>query len=110
MIAYVGKDLHSIKWRSFKIHIKTMDHRFAPVESYSVPPMYNLKTDPGEQHELMNNGKMEYTWVYAQLRKIMKPKIISMKVYPNIKTGQNFNGYNFFATKMRQWVVDFKTR
>ncbi|MBW2367171.1 MAG: arylsulfatase [Deltaproteobacteria bacterium] len=110
IIAYVGKDLHAVKWRSFKIHFKTTEDRLSPVQTYSIPPIFNLKNDPGERHPLFRYGKFEYTWVFTQVRKIVTPKKISMKVYPNIKVGEDFSGYNYLATKVRRWIVDFKTR
>ncbi len=90
---YIGDDIFSFKWRNFKIHMKTAENLFAPVQQYIFPVVYDVKNDPGEQVNLMVEDKFAYSWVYVPLGEILGGAHKSMMEYPNIKPGENFQGY-----------------
>ena len=53
MVFYIGNELFSVKWRSLKVHFKTIEKLVeAPVQSYVFPPMYDVVNDPGEVNDI----------------------------------------------------------
>jgi len=90
---YVGNDLFAVKWRSFKIHLKTAESIWAPIQTYQFPPVYDVSNDPGEVNNLMKFNLFAHSWVYAPMEKILKEKGASMKKYRNINPGEDFTGY-----------------
>ena len=93
ILYYIGNDLFSVKWRSFKIHLKTVESFWDPVQTHLFPPVYDVTNDPGEDNDLMKIGLFSYSWVYGPMGKILVRKAASMKEYPNIQPGQEFDGY-----------------
>ena len=91
---YIGNELFTVKWRSFKIHLKTVESFWGPVQTHLFPPVYDVTNDPGEDNDLMKFGLFSYSWVYSPMGKILGKKAASMQEYPNIKPGQDFEGYN----------------
>ena len=57
------------------------------------PKMYDIKNDPGETRELWRNEGYSHIYLMEPIMKILTEKAISMKQYPNIKPGAEFNGY-----------------
>ncbi len=90
---YVGNDLFAVKWRSFKIHLKTAESIWSPIQTYQFPPVYDVSNDPGEVNNLMKFNLFAHSWVYAPMEKILKEKGESMKKYRNINPGEDFTGY-----------------
>ncbi|MCP4362581.1 MAG: sulfatase-like hydrolase/transferase [Chloroflexi bacterium] len=93
ILYYVGNDLFAVKWRSFKIHLKTAESLWDPIHEYMFPPVYDVANDPGEQNNLMKFSLFSHSWVYGPMAKLLGEKGASMKVYPNIAPGQDFDGY-----------------
>ena len=93
IIYYVGEDIFSVKWRSFKIHLKTAESLWSPVQTYIFPPVYDVVNDPGETNNLMKFHLFTHSWVYGPMGKLLQEKGASMAKFPNIKTGADFNGY-----------------
>jgi arylsulfatase len=93
ILYFVGEDLYSVKWRSFKIHLKTAENLWAPVHSHIFPPVYDVSNDPGEDNELMRMSLFAYSWVYTPMNHILGELGTSIKKYPNIKPGEEFSGY-----------------
>ena len=93
ILYYIGNDLFTVKWRSFKIHLKTAESLWAPIQEYMFPPVYDIANDPGEQNNLMKFNLFSHSWVYGPMAKLLGEKGGSMKVYPNIQPGQEFEGY-----------------
>ena len=52
----------------------------------------NLASDPGELYNLMAT-KMDMGWMLAVVLKFVADFQKSIAKYPNIKTGEEFNGY-----------------
>jgi len=57
------------------------------------PIVYDVRNDPGEDNELIKESLFAYSWVYAAMGKVLTEKGASMVEYPNIKPGQDFEGY-----------------
>ena len=93
VLYYIGNDLFAVKWRSFKIHLKTAENLWAPIQEYMFPPVYDIVNDPGEDNNLMKFGLFSHSWVYGPMAKLLGEKAASMKAYPNIQPGQEFDGY-----------------
>ena len=93
ILYYIGNDLFAVKWRSFKIHLKTAESLWSPIQEYMFPPVYDITNDPGEQNNLMKFNLFSHSWVYGPMAKLLGEKGASMKVYPNIQPGQDFEGY-----------------
>lgn len=93
VLVWIGDTLFAVKWRSFKIHLKTAESLFSPIQTYFFPPVYDVANDPGEANNLMKLNLFAHSWVYVPMGRIIGEKMASMKKYPNIKPGQDFNGY-----------------
>ncbi len=93
VLCYIGSDLVSVKWRTFKIHLKTYESLWAPAQEYQFPPVYDVANDPGEANNLMKFSLFSHSWVYGPMGKILGDKAKSMVAYPNIKPGAEFEGY-----------------
>ena len=90
IIFYIGNELFSIKWRTLKIHFKTIEKLLtAPVHNYIFPPIYDVVNDPGEVNDIF----IQNAWAIVPARKIIHEKTKSFKQYPNIQPGENFKGY-----------------
>ena len=93
VLFYIGDDLFSVKWRSFKIHPRTVESLWSPIQTYQFPPIYDVANDPGEQNNLIKYDLFAHSWVYVPMGKILQEKAASMKKFPNIRPGDDFNGY-----------------
>ncbi len=82
-----------MKWRTLKIHLKTVESLWAPVQTHLFPPVYDVANDPGEDNDLMRGALFAYSWVYAPMGQILREMAGSMQAYPNIAPGQEFEGY-----------------
>ena len=94
ILYFVGDDLFTVKWRSFKIHLKTTETLWSPVHTYTFPPVYDVRNDPGEENELMKHSLFAYSWVYTPLNQLTGDLTASVMEYPNIKPGEEFTGYS----------------
>ena len=93
IVYYVGDDLFAVKWRSFKVHMKTVDDLWAPVQEHLFPPIYDVVNDPGEDNNLMKMSLFSHSWVYAAIGELLHEHAMSMHEYPNIQPGELFEGY-----------------
>jgi len=93
VLVYIGDDLFSVKWRSFKIHLKTMESIWSPPQTYMFPQVFDVSNDPGEQNELMKQSLFTYSWVYVAMRNVLQEKAASIRKYPHIRPGEDFKGY-----------------
>jgi arylsulfatase len=94
ILYYIGDQLFAGKWRDFKMHFITREGRIAQNKYWSVPLLYNVKRDPGEYLELNSTDIVgRYIWAAAELLKVLGEKQASMKEYPNIAPGAEFDGY-----------------
>ena len=90
VVFYIGNELFSVKWRSLKVHFKTIEKLVeAPVQSYVFPPMYDVVNDPGEVNDIF----VETAWAYGPVQQIIGDLTRSYQRYPNIAPGADFTGY-----------------
>lgn len=90
--------LLSVKWRIYKVIFRYTDSTLRPaVEQDYVKPQfplfYDLSSDPHEDNNLtysdLTNG-----WMLWPVFKIIGAYERSVKEYPNIKVGEDFEGYS----------------
>jgi arylsulfatase len=93
VITFVGTDVWSVKWRNMKVHFKTAEGTHDRVISYTFPQVYDIKNDPSENYELFGNEGYSHTWIMEPVMKIISATQKSMAQHPNIKPGQEFEGY-----------------
>lgn len=93
VITYVGDDVFSVKWRSIKVHFFTAEGTFSPIVKSTFVEMYDIKNDPGETRELWRNEGYSHIYLMQPIMKILGEKAKSMREFPNIKPGAEFNGY-----------------
>ena len=93
ILYFVGDDLFTVKWRTFKIHMKTAESLWAPVQTHIFPTVYDVRNDPGEDNELMQHSLFAYSWVYTPMNQILGKLGASIQKFPNIKPGEEFDGY-----------------
>jgi arylsulfatase len=93
VLCYIGSDLVAVKWRTFKIHLKTYESLWAPAQEYQFPPVYDVANDPGEANNLMKLNLFSHSWVYGPMGRILAEKTRSMAEFPNIEPGEDFDGY-----------------
>lgn len=94
VVTFVGTDIWSVKWRNMKIHFKTAEGTHdRVVDGYTFPQVYDIKNDPAENYELWGNEGYAHTWIMEPISKILGELQASMVKYPNIKPGEEFEGY-----------------
>ena len=89
----VGDTVFSVKWRSLKVHFLTAQGTFAPIVQHTFPQVFDIKNDPGETREVFEAEGYSQLRVTKPVMEILGGLAISMKQYPNIPPGQDFDGY-----------------
>ena len=82
----------SVKWKHYKIVFRRMDEWSSPIQKLEIPEIYNLRDDPGESNNLIGSA-LENAWVTAPIAGILRRFKISERRYPNVKMGEDFQGY-----------------
>ncbi|MDG2013657.1 MAG: sulfatase-like hydrolase/transferase [Pirellulaceae bacterium] len=93
VVTYVGDTVFAVKWRNMKVHFATAEGTHSFVRKYTFPQVFDIKEDPKESFELWGNEGYAHAWVMSPVSKILAELRQSMKEYPNILPGQEFNGY-----------------
>lgn len=93
VITYVGDRVFSVKWRSFKVHFLTAESTFSSIMQPTFPQVYDIEDDPGETRELWEAEGYAHLWVMKPVSEKLADLQKSMQQYPNIKTGEDFQGY-----------------
>jgi arylsulfatase A-like enzyme len=93
VVTYVGDDVFAVKWRTIKVHFYTAESTFSPIVRHTFPKVYDVKNEQGETRELFKAEGYAHAWVMRPIMKILSELAASQKKYPNIKTGQDFDGY-----------------
>jgi arylsulfatase A-like enzyme len=93
IVTYVGDRVFSVKWRSLKVHFYTAESTFSPIVEHTFPQVYDIKNNPDENRELFRTEGYSHLWVTKPVMGILTELQTSMQKYPNIKPGQDFNGY-----------------
>jgi arylsulfatase len=82
----------SVKWRNVKVIFRYADSFSKPIEKPYWPLVYDLSSDPHEDHNIMAD-KMDMTWMLGPAAKFVADYEQSLAKFPNIKPGEDFKGY-----------------
>lgn len=83
-VVYMGKDIFGVKWRNWKLHMKEQTSWNAVLQTYTMPRLYDLNTDPQEK----NNVLFPHTWVPKVALRQLGEHVLSLQQNPPIKMGQ----------------------
>lgn len=83
-IVYMGKEIFGVKWRDWKLHMKEQDGWDGELKTFTMPRVYNLMSDPGENVNVL----FPHTWVPKAALPQLYEHMASFKTYPPIPTGQ----------------------
>jgi arylsulfatase len=87
VIIYVGNDLFGVKWRDWKMMMKTFSKGFGePVSNYSTPLFFDLLIDPKEEHPT-DPRVLEDLWARFPITKSLAEHLASLKKEPPIPPG-----------------------
>jgi arylsulfatase len=92
---FFGPDgqLMSVKWKIYKVVLLYSEGIDQPIVKPQFPLFYDLSSDPHEDWNLFST-KLTCGWMMDPVyREIMKYEM-SVKKFPNIKTGEDFKGYD----------------
>jgi arylsulfatase A-like enzyme len=85
-------ELMSVKWKIYKAILRYSEGIDKPIVKPQFPMFYDLTSDPHENWNLFST-RMDNAWMLAPIfREIMRYET-SVKKYPNIKPGEEFEGY-----------------
>ncbi len=76
-----------------KVHFAATEGTHSVVQTYTFPQFFDIKEDVKESYELWGNDGYAHAWVMGPVSKILGGLAASMQEYPNIKPGQDFQGY-----------------
>jgi arylsulfatase len=93
VVTYVGNTVFAVKWRDYKFHFAATEGTHSVVQTYTFPQVFNIKEDVKESFELWGNEGYIHAWVNGPVAKILAGLADSMKNYPNIRPGEEFEGY-----------------
>jgi arylsulfatase len=82
----------SVKWKNVKVVFRYAESFETPIETPYWPRVYDLTSDPHEDHNLMVY-KLDMTWMLGAALKFVGEYQKSLAEYPNIKPGEEFKGY-----------------
>ncbi len=93
-ILFFGPDgsLMSVKWHNMKVVLRYCEGIDQPIVTPSWPMVFDLASDPGEQYNIMDT-KLDMGWMVGVALKFVTDHQKSVAQYPNIKTGEEFEGY-----------------
>ena len=96
---FFGTDgtLLSVKWRYYKYVFRytpgpPIEAIGNPYVTAQLPQIYDLSSDPHEDHNLWS-ATLTMGWTYGAVLEIMGAYEKSVQEYPNIKPGEDFTGY-----------------
>jgi len=91
---FFGPDgsLMSVKWHNIKAVLRYCEGMDQPIVKPSWPMVFDLASDPGELYNIMAT-KMDMGWMLGVALKFVADYHRSVAQYPNIKTGEDFTGY-----------------
>ena len=70
IVIYVDNELFGVKWRNWKMLLKSIDEKSYAVTTYAYPTFYNLLVDPKEEHPQRNYDAD--TWVDYPLYQVLE--------------------------------------
>jgi arylsulfatase A-like enzyme len=93
VVTYVGDTVFAVKWRDLKVHFAASESTHSVIQRYTFPQVFNVREDPAESYELWGNEGYAHGWVMSPVSKILTELQASMQRFPNIRPGQEFDGY-----------------
>jgi arylsulfatase A-like enzyme len=84
--------LMSIKWKMYKTIFRYSESVENPYSKPQFPMIYDLSSDPHEDNNLIYSD-LTCGWILAPNFKLIGEYESSLKEYPNIKVGEDFEGY-----------------
>jgi arylsulfatase A-like enzyme len=93
-ILFFGPDgsLMSVKWHNIKAVLRYSEGMDQPIVTPQWPMLFDLASDPGELYNVLST-KMDMGWMLGVALKVVADFQKSVAHYPNIKTGEEFTGY-----------------
>jgi arylsulfatase len=82
----------SVKWHNIKVWLRYSTGIEEPIVTPQVPMIYDLGSDPGENNNLFSD-RMDVGWMYFLILPYVAEYEKSIAQYPNIKPGEEFEGY-----------------
>ena len=76
-----------------KVHFFTAESTFSPIVEHTFPQVYDIKHDPDERREHWKEEGYSHLWVMKPVMEILGDIQQSIRTYPNIQPGQDFEGY-----------------
>ena len=94
-LLFFGPDgsLMSVKWHNIKIWLRYSESIEKPIVTPQFPMIFDLGSDPNERNALFAD-KMDNGWMFMLILPFVAEYEKSIAQYPNIKPGEEFNGYN----------------
>jgi arylsulfatase len=93
-LIYYGSDgeVMSGKWKNIKVVFRYAETVDGPIVKPQFPMAFDLTDDPGEQINLTSE-RMDMMWMFGPVIQRVMAQQRSFAEYPNIKPGQEFDGY-----------------
>lgn len=88
----------SVKWKTYKTILRYSEGADKPIVSPQFPLQFDLSSDPHEDWNLFTST-MTSGWSFAPVARSVAQYLSSVKQYPNIKVGEDFQGYKQKAVK-----------
>ena len=99
-LLFFGPDgsLMSVKWHNIKIWLRFSEGIEKPIITPQFPMFFDLGSDPSEKNNLAS-AKMDCGWMFELILPYVAQYEKSLAQYPNIKPGEEFNGYKKLVRK-----------
>ena len=93
-LVFFGPDgsMMSVRASNIKIWLRYAEGFDKPIVKPQFPLFFDLGSDPGENDNMFND-KMDMGWMLGVALKFVADYHKSVAQYPNIKTGEEFEGY-----------------
>lgn len=93
-VLFYGSDggIMSVKWKTMKVVFRYAQSTSGPIIKPQWPLVFDLIDDPGEEWDLLEK-RLGCGWVMAPAAHCIGALMKSMATYPNIKSGEEFEGY-----------------
>jgi hypothetical protein len=95
-VLFYGSDgeILSVKWKTMKVVFRYAESTSGPIIRPQLPLIFDLIEDPKEAWDLVQM-RMDCAWVTAPAIQRIGALLKSTAKYPNIKPGQEFEGYKY---------------
>ncbi|MGR3805113.1 sulfatase-like hydrolase/transferase [Marinibacterium profundimaris] len=105
---YYESRLMAVRMGPWKMHFSTKEDYYAPIQSQTFPPMYNLRADPYESYDGLDAQAhllQKISWLFQPMNVLMTEHLQSLAEYPPVQGGSSFDMSNVveeFINKPRQ--------